>query len=97
MERLEIQREAAKVEITPEAMTLVLEAWRKRITEARESGDIKQIKAWLTRFVWKIELGYNLARIYFTYPMIDLLTESGFKTRQGFPFVGGTNQREPCE
>ncbi len=86
IERLKSQRAAAEIEITPEALTLVLNVWRDRLQEARESGDVRKVKAWLTRFVCKIELGYNLARIYYTYPMIDILTDSSVATF-------GTSQR----
>jgi site-specific DNA recombinase len=68
---LESQLASAKVEITPEAMKIILDTWRQQLTEARATNDIKLIRAWMMRFVSRIELGYNRGKIYFTYPMID--------------------------
>lgn len=89
IDHLESQLAAAKVEITPEAMTLVLDAWRDQFTQARESNDIKFIRTWLRRFVSKIELGYNHARIYYTYPLIDF-SLPGNSSRHAYPLRGGT-------
>jgi hypothetical protein len=40
--------------------------------QLQESGNIRELKAWLQQFVSRIELGYNRARIFYTYPMIDI-------------------------
>lgn len=85
IERLESQLAASKVEITPEAMTIVLNTWRDQLIQARATKDIKFVRAWLYRFVSRIELGYNRARIYYTYPMADL-------SRDSYPHCGGTNK-----
>lgn len=85
IERLESQLAASKVEITPEAMTIVLDTWRDQLIQARATKDIRFIRAWLYRFVSRIELGYNRARIYYTYPMADL-------SRDSYPLRGGTNK-----
>jgi hypothetical protein len=84
---LESQLAAAKVAITPEAMCLVLDAWRDQILQARETKDIKFIRTWLSRFVTKIELGYNRARIHYTYPMTDFSPNPRFV----YPHLGGTS------
>jgi len=34
---------------------------------------MREIKAWLIQFVFRIELGYNTVKIFYTYPMTDLL------------------------
>ncbi len=66
LERLRLQLATARIEITPEAMTIILQAWRDQLTKAQESGNVREIKAWLTRFVSRIELGYNRAKIFYT-------------------------------
>jgi hypothetical protein len=88
-EQLKSQLAAAKIEITPEAMTIVLNEWRNKLIEARETNEIKLIRTWLYRFVSKIELGYNFAKIHYTYPMVDFSTSA----RVAFPLRGGTSQR----
>lgn len=87
IERLESQLAASKVEITPEAMTIVLDTWRDQLMQARATKDIRFVRAWLYRFVSRIELGYNRARIYYTYPMADL----SLTPRFGYPLRGGTS------
>jgi hypothetical protein len=75
LERLSLQLATAQTEITPESMELILAAWCAQFDQLRESGNVREIKAWLLQFVSKIELGYNRARIFYTYPidsMIDL-------------------------
>ncbi|MFZ5884605.1 MAG: recombinase family protein [Chloroflexota bacterium] len=86
---LEAMLAAAKVEITPEAMQIVLDEWRKQFTQARQSNDVRLIRTWLYRFVSRIEIGYNRAKIYYTYPMIDF-SPSGDTSRDIAIFRGGT-------
>ena len=83
---LEFELEAAKVEITPEAMQIVLETWKEKFTQARQTNDIKQIRPWLMKFVSRIELGYNQAKLYFTYPLMDFSGSRNFSLSRG-----GTN------
>ena len=52
---------------------------------------MREIKAWLMQFVARIELGYNRARIFYTYPAMDLLT-AGEHLRSTLPLLGGTNE-----
>lgn len=85
IERLESQLAASKVEIAPEAMGIVLDAWRDQLIQARATKDIRFVRAWLYRFVSRIELGYNRARIYYVYPMADL-------SRDSYSLRGGTEQ-----
>ncbi|WKZ45166.1 MAG: recombinase family protein [Anaerolineales bacterium] len=85
---LESQIAASKLEIAPEAIQIAMNRWREQITEARKGDDIKFVRAWLYRFVSRIELGYNRAQIYYTYPMNDFsLADALF----AFPLRGGTN------
>jgi site-specific DNA recombinase len=75
LEKLELQLATAQTEITPEAMEIILATWQAQFDQLRESGNVREFKAWLLQFVSRIELGYNRARIFYTYPissMIDL-------------------------
>jgi hypothetical protein len=84
IERLSLQRVTTVTEITPEALDIILAAWRAQFDRAEDSGNVRELKAWLMQFVSRIDLGYNRARIFYTYPinsMADLtpggrLTES---------------------
>lgn len=79
----EAKRQAALVELSPEALTLALQAWRGDLAASYQAGDRKATKNLLSRFVTKIELGYNLARIWYSFP-IDTLYGQG-----SYP-LGGT-------
>jgi site-specific DNA recombinase len=71
MRLLESKRTAAQVEITPEALSVVLAAWRGEFDGA--VGDVRALRRFLSRFVAKIELGYTLARVWYTYPLDGLI------------------------
>jgi len=90
IERLNMQLIAAQVEITPEALELILAAWWEQITKAQEANNIREVKAWLMQFVSRIELGYNQAKIFFTYPMVDF----SHITRNTLPLRGGTTKQK---
>lgn len=93
MDHLESQLAAAKVDITPEAMQIVLDEWRKQFTQARQTNDVRLIRTWLYRFVSKIEIGYNRAKIHYTYPIFDF-SLPGDSSRSTFVFRGGTLQED---
>ena len=86
IDRLDTQLAAGRIEITPEAMGIVLNAWRDQLIRARETKDIRFIRSWLYRFVSRVDLGYNHARIHYTYPLIDLTS------RNARAFRGGTKR-----
>jgi hypothetical protein len=88
IERLSAQLATAQIEITPEAMEIVLQAWHDQFAKVQEEGNIRDIKAWLMQFVSRIDLGYNKARIHYTYPMIDFF--SGSLLGNTVSFRGGT-------
>ena len=90
IERLSLQLVTAQTVITPEAMQVMLAAWRDQFSNLQESGNVRDVKAWLMQFVSKIELGYNKARIFYTYPMIDLFQSGSDNSRNISPFRGGT-------
>ena len=85
LERLSLQLATAQTEITPEAMDIILAVWLEQFNTLKESGTVREIKAWLLQFIFKIELGYNRAKIFYTYPMTDLLN-----SRNASPLYGGT-------
>jgi site-specific DNA recombinase len=89
LQSLSVQLATAQIEITPEAMKIIIEAWRDQFAKVQESGNVREIKSLLMQFVSRIELGYNKARIFYTYPMIDFLQN---ETRQNniAPLRGGT-------
>ena len=71
----ESRLKAAQLEITPEALEFILEVWRGNIEAARDQNDIRGLQRLLRQFVTKIELGYNKARLWYTYP-IDAFAEN---------------------
>ena len=93
IERLVLELTAAQVEITPKAIDIILAAWRDQFQNLQESGNVRDVKAWLMQFVSKIELGYNKARIFYTYPMIDLFQSGSDNSRNISPFRGGTQHQ----
>lgn len=69
--QIETKRQAAQIEITPEALAAVLASWRADLARAREAGDVPAAKRLLTRFVSRIELEYNRAKLNYTFPLHD--------------------------
>ena len=63
---------AAQVEITPEALALVLQTWRDSIIQTQQAGDRRGLKNLLAQFVTRVDLGYNTARIMYAYPISAL-------------------------
>ena len=68
-EQVERERKASQVEVTPEALVAVLNYWRNQIAEARDRQDVFALRGYLARFVSRVDLGYNLARIHYKYPV----------------------------
>jgi site-specific DNA recombinase len=68
----EARREMLKVEISLEALALVLNTWRVQIIETNETGNVAALRSLLARFVEKIELDYTTAKIWYTYPIDSL-------------------------
>jgi hypothetical protein len=88
IEHLSLQLEQSQIEITPEAIPHIVQGWRDQFNRLQETGTIREIKDFMMIFIKRIELGYNQAKIYYTYPVTD-----ASKT----PFIedecGGTNKR----
>jgi len=73
IKNIEARRDAAMVEISPEALALVLNLWRAQIQKANESGNVGTVRSLLSRFVEKVELSYTTAKIWYTYPTNSLI------------------------
>lgn len=76
---LETRRQAAQMEISPEALDVALAVWRGEIEEAREQNDIRALQSLIKKFVTKVELGYERARLWYTYP-IEAFADSRLET-----------------
>ena len=70
---IQAQRETTKLDIPPEVLTLALKFWRGKIEAAQEIQDFRALQDLLRHFVSKIEVGYDVARIWYTYPIPALL------------------------
>lgn len=81
----EAKQQAAQVELTPEALALALEAWRGDLVNEYKMGNTRAAKALITRFVTRIELGYNQATINYSFPFNALYSGNSV-----IP-LGGTN------
>jgi hypothetical protein len=92
IERLNLQLKATQIEITPEAMAIILNAWRDQFNKLQEAGNIREIKSWLMQFIARIDLGYTKAKISYTYPMIDLLGTASPKVHNNSLLFGGTEE-----
>ncbi len=90
IEQLTLQLTASHVEITPKAIEIILAAWRDQFKDLQESGNVREVKSWLMQFVSRIELGYNKAKIFYTYPMIDLSRNGSNNSRNIASLCGGT-------
>jgi DNA invertase Pin-like site-specific DNA recombinase len=86
---LKARRAAAQLVISPEALKLILSVWAGEIELAYQSENVRNLQSLLRRFVTKIELGHNLARIWYTYP-IDAFGDFTFeKHNSSGPLVDG--------
>lgn len=91
IDRLSLQLATAQTVITPEAIQVMIIAWRDQFRNLQESGNVREVKAWLMQFVSRIELGYNKAKIFYTYPMMDLIQNRSINSRNVASFRGGTS------
>ena len=71
IKQLKSKREMAKIEISPEALVLVLNVWRAELDKSLKTGNVSEIKNLLKKFVTKVELGFKQASIWYTYPLND--------------------------
>jgi site-specific DNA recombinase len=59
---------ARTVQISDEVLGFVLGAWRKKILDAQRENDLPALRKILALFVSSVELEYNGASIYYTFP-----------------------------
>jgi DNA invertase Pin-like site-specific DNA recombinase len=71
---LEAKKRAAQgLELSPEAFQLVLDRWRKQALDAQEKKDIIKLKEVLRVFIARLEVGYNVAKVHWTFPISELV------------------------
>ena len=73
---LETRLDNSSVEINPEALQIALAAWVGELAGIQAAGDVAALRAFLARFIRKIELGYNQAKIYYTFPLDGIFPNS---------------------
>ena len=67
------------MDVSPEALTVALGVWRGQIEAASQSGDVRVLRNLLfPRFITKVELGYDKARIWYSFPL-DALAPGGVR------------------
>lgn len=89
IEQMDARRAAAQLDISPEALGAALATWRAAMTENQTGGNVEALRRFLMKFVSKVELGYNLAKITYSYPIDDFGTAT-----EAFP-VGALSY--PCK
>lgn len=68
LRQAEAKRTASQVEISDEALALVLERWRSRFDGSGSPEEVGELRRDLAMFVNSIDLGYNFARIWYKFP-----------------------------
>jgi DNA invertase Pin-like site-specific DNA recombinase len=69
LQELKASRAVEMPQLSPAALALVFSTWREQIQNATDSGEVLTVKNLLSQFVKKIELGYKVAIIHYTYPV----------------------------
>jgi len=78
IKQLEIQKTRLLVDITPEALALFLKTWRSKIETTRQKQDIIALRNLLfPRFLTKVALGYNTARLWYSFPLDPIADSAG--------------------
>ena len=85
--QVESKMKFAQIQITPEAVEYVLHLWRDELLAAEQTKNVETIKALMMKFVAKVELGYDTARIWYTYPL-NAFQKNNVSSS---PVLGGTN------
>lgn len=79
IQNLHAKKAAAQVDVSPEALAVALAVWRGQIEAASQSGDVRVLRDLLfPRFITKVELGYDTARIWYSFPL-DALTSASIR------------------
>lgn len=74
LEQIEARRKAARLEVTTDMLEAVISYWRLELLVLRDKNDLKALRGFMQRFIEKVELGYNKARIWYRFPLDDLYT-----------------------
>jgi hypothetical protein len=82
---IEAQRETLTLEITPEALALVLDHWRNQIIQANQSNDIAAVKVLLSCFIERVEVNPVNVTIKYKYPIQTLMATSTALPSVGAP------------
>jgi hypothetical protein len=82
---IESQRETLTLDITPEALALVLTYWRDQIIQATQSNDIASARVLVSYFVERIEIDHANVTIKYKYPIQTLMHTSSVSTHVGAP------------
>jgi DNA invertase Pin-like site-specific DNA recombinase len=75
---IESQRETLNLEVTPEALALVLDHWRNQIIQANQNNDIASVKVLLSYFVERVEINPVNVTIKYKYPIETLMHSPAF-------------------
>lgn len=84
--QVESKLKLAQIHVTPEAVEYVLQLWREELITAQQTKNIEMIKTLMMRFIAKVELGYDTARIWYTYPVNAFQGNN----ESSSPVLGGT-------
>lgn len=87
---LENQQRALDVEVTPEALALVLDEWRTQIAQTRDAGDLAALRALIARFVPRVGMSYDIIRLHLAFS-VDNFTQApsdNITPRGGTAFTG---------
>ncbi len=68
LRQIEAKRQAANVDISPEVLDLVLETWKNELKDLRTANDMHSLRIMVSRFVQRIDLGYNRIVIKYSFP-----------------------------
>ena len=78
---LETRQANADIDISPEALQFPLEVWTGPLAELHTAGDTGALRAFLARFISKVELGYNQAKIHYTFPLDSIDPTTWYPSR----------------
>ncbi|HNJ14112.1 MAG TPA: hypothetical protein PLN43_11100, partial [Anaerolineales bacterium] len=73
---IETRKRLIKIEVTPEALALVFEQWRKQIIDADKNNDVAAVRALLAGFIDRVEIESPNVTIRYAYPIQSLIATS---------------------
>lgn len=77
----------SSVEISSEALQLTLDAWMNELSGLQVNNNPGALRAFIARFVDKIELGYNQACIHYTFPIDEIDPRMNYSS-EGIATIG---------